>query len=469
MAADWYCEIDGEQYGPVSSAELKHLAKAGKLQPAHPVWKEGMQVTVQARTVKGLFDAAPVAAPAAAPPAASNGGADATARQLASALEPDKSEDLPEFELIAPEPKKEEHLIEFEMVGPSADEPEEFVEVEEAPKPKKKAKEKEEEAAPDILAEVAIVYREGVPDLDGPLEGMLTVESTGLRFQFEEEDEFRIAFDKLENLLEPIKGDYPPSTKKKALGKKLGGKAGKLAAGLMGKWLGGDAGKLVEKVGGAAGDIADKSGDLGKPPRNRLTAFARIKKARCKILFDVSGADRDEMNEEARVTYKQIQKARNKATTGATDGETNISVVINQAGGEGKAAPERRSGAALAAAPTAGRPFRVMTGGQVRGPYSLEELQGLLSAGKLGGDALIGVETWLPAATLGALLGSAPAARGGGAVGGSEQDEFEEVEEETNEEFGDFEEVEEEEPEEEPAPAHHDSEGALPVDEEFKI
>ena len=56
MTADWYCEINGEQHGPVTSAQLRQLAVARKLQPSHPVWKEGMQKKVQARTVKGLFD-----------------------------------------------------------------------------------------------------------------------------------------------------------------------------------------------------------------------------------------------------------------------------------------------------------------------------------------------------------------------------------------------------------------------------
>ena len=53
MPADWYCEIDGEQHGPVTSLELKQLATDGKLQPSHPVWKEGMQKKVPAQSVKG--------------------------------------------------------------------------------------------------------------------------------------------------------------------------------------------------------------------------------------------------------------------------------------------------------------------------------------------------------------------------------------------------------------------------------
>src|SRR6266536_2144447 len=87
MAADWYCEINGEQHGPVTSAQLRQLAVARKLHPSHPVWKEGMQKKVQARTVKGLFDVPPAeVVPVPGAP-----------------------------KRAAPAPKQEEELIEFEM------------------------------------------------------------------------------------------------------------------------------------------------------------------------------------------------------------------------------------------------------------------------------------------------------------------------------------------------------------------
>jgi hypothetical protein len=118
----------------------------------------------------------------------------------------------------------------------------------------------EEEAPPEIVAEAPIIYREGYPDLDGPLEGKLTVETTGLRFQFEDEDEFRISFKNLESILEPAKGDFSPKVKKKAMAAKLGGKAGKLAAGLVGRLWGGEtAGKLAAGVGAGGCAIAKGS------------------------------------------------------------------------------------------------------------------------------------------------------------------------------------------------------------------
>ena len=485
MPADWYCEVNGQQRGPITSGQLKQLATDGILQPGHPVWREGMQKKVPARTVKGLFDSAPDAA------------AD-TARQLAALTEPPPKSAIPELETLAEEPNKGEVLIEFETIEETVqefetiDEPvgeletlEEASEEEDKPKKKRpkeeKEKEEEEEAPPEIVAEAAIIYREGHPDLEGPIEGMLTVETTGLRFQFEDEDEFRISFKKLESILEPAKGDFSPKVKKKAMAAKLGGKAGKLAAGLAGRWLGGTAGKVVDGVGSEAAKMAEKNGDLGKPPRNRLTVFARIRKERCKIYFDINGDGRDEMNEEAKVIYKQIQKARNKFTA-AAEGPT-INITLNSSGGGGEEGSPKKEKRESAAGPTSDKPFRVMMGDDIRGPYSLEELRGLLKAGKLGG-ALIGVETWLPVATLGSLLsasggagsrgGSSAAAKAGGSGGGGGEGGDEDVEdlEEQDEEFGDFEEVEdedEEDEEEEETSSSSDDGDSLPVDDEFQI
>src|SRR2546423_14611124 len=57
MVAEWYCEIEGQRHGPLTAVQLKQLATSGKLQPAHAIWKNGMQKKVPAKSVKGLFDA----------------------------------------------------------------------------------------------------------------------------------------------------------------------------------------------------------------------------------------------------------------------------------------------------------------------------------------------------------------------------------------------------------------------------
>lgn len=69
MGQEWYYSQNGKQYGPVSAAELKQLAAAGKLQSTDHLWKGGMDKWIAARSVKGLFPATQAPVATAAPPA----------------------------------------------------------------------------------------------------------------------------------------------------------------------------------------------------------------------------------------------------------------------------------------------------------------------------------------------------------------------------------------------------------------
>ena len=61
---EWYYAHDEQQFGPVSTAELKRLADRGELMPGDLVWRQGIPDWVEASQVKGLFHAnAPAAAP----------------------------------------------------------------------------------------------------------------------------------------------------------------------------------------------------------------------------------------------------------------------------------------------------------------------------------------------------------------------------------------------------------------------
>ncbi len=53
----WYYARDDQQFGPVTSVELKRLASASELSPDDLVWKEGMDEWAAASKVKGLFPA----------------------------------------------------------------------------------------------------------------------------------------------------------------------------------------------------------------------------------------------------------------------------------------------------------------------------------------------------------------------------------------------------------------------------
>jgi GYF domain 2 len=55
LASEWYYAKDGQQYGPVSSRDLKQLAEQGRLLATDVVWKEGMPDWHPAGQVKGLI------------------------------------------------------------------------------------------------------------------------------------------------------------------------------------------------------------------------------------------------------------------------------------------------------------------------------------------------------------------------------------------------------------------------------
>jgi hypothetical protein len=55
MATECYYAIDGVQYGPVSSQELKRLADSKRILPEHLVWRSGLKNWIKAENVNGLF------------------------------------------------------------------------------------------------------------------------------------------------------------------------------------------------------------------------------------------------------------------------------------------------------------------------------------------------------------------------------------------------------------------------------
>jgi GYF domain 2 len=56
VATKWFWTgSDGEKHGPVTSQELKDLAQSGQLTTADWVKRDGMDKSVKASRVKGLF------------------------------------------------------------------------------------------------------------------------------------------------------------------------------------------------------------------------------------------------------------------------------------------------------------------------------------------------------------------------------------------------------------------------------
>jgi len=57
MAEQWYFAENGQQQGPVNSAQLAQLAASGRVQPNSLVWREGLPQWIPASSLKGLFPA----------------------------------------------------------------------------------------------------------------------------------------------------------------------------------------------------------------------------------------------------------------------------------------------------------------------------------------------------------------------------------------------------------------------------
>jgi hypothetical protein len=62
MANHWYFQWNDNRLGPFTTAELRELARLGRLQPTDMVWKEGIEKGALATKVKGLFAILPAKA-----------------------------------------------------------------------------------------------------------------------------------------------------------------------------------------------------------------------------------------------------------------------------------------------------------------------------------------------------------------------------------------------------------------------
>jgi GYF domain 2 len=180
---------------------------------------------------------------------------------------------------------------------------------------------------------------------------------------------------------------------------------------------------------------------------------------------DIEVVEVDE-EEEAKTVSQQTQKTPNKKV-------------------QPQAAPAARmnhSAPAPATLAPAGKPYRIFTGGKVRGFFSPQEIRQLFRSGKLPPGALIGIETWLPVATLGGLLGEGgPADKHKGGPGvepaavGDEEDEDEAVvaEEEDADEAAEDEEAAQAEEEkghiDTPKNQPKEDSDSVSVDEEFQL
>jgi hypothetical protein len=164
-------------------------------------------------------------------------------------------------------------------------------------------------------------------------------------------------------------------------------------------------------------------------PHNRLTVAVRVGHGHHEVFFDVHGATREAMDEGARNFFKRVSRHRDVPK-----------------------APAAARRAAVPPAPS-GTGFRVLRDGRPQGPYPLEEIRRMLAGGELQPLDMVGVEVWIPIATLGGLLlaGGGTAATGASAAPAPAEEELEAR-------------PVEDEPAAPPAPRADDGDAPLPVD-----
>jgi hypothetical protein len=174
---------------------------------------------------------------------------------------------------------------------------------------------------------------------------------------------------------------------------------GSIAAGMLGNAVGGILGSAAESAGEEVSKAVEQHGERGDVPLNRIMLLVKRPNRTCRVYFDVNGADRREMNHEANLLFRDLQKAR-CAFTAAEPQESAEVGFLKESDTLPEAIPRRGT-----------RPeFRVLRAGKIVGVYSLDRLSQLLSSGQLKVTDLIGVEAWIPVSNLGVFLlgGSSP-------------------------------------------------------------
>lgn len=68
VAQQWYYTKNGENFGPISSQQLRELAAAQSIEPTDLVWREGLASWQPASKVKGLFATSVASTDASVPP-----------------------------------------------------------------------------------------------------------------------------------------------------------------------------------------------------------------------------------------------------------------------------------------------------------------------------------------------------------------------------------------------------------------
>ena len=269
---EWYYAREGQKSGPISLRQLREFVGSGQVQFSDLVWKKGMSTWVTAAQVPELL--LPPALPPSLPPPSL----------------PAANESPPVLELaatpIVPNPAAPSTPIMPKPAAPTSE-------------------------AGDIVAEVAVTYQGGHPEFLDKSVGMLRLTASELQFM-RGADCIRISYPHLADILEPSIGEFPAQMVAQSQTKQTFAKGGKFLANAVGGMLGGRSGRIVGNLGQAAATSAQDASSLGPRPKNRLTVLLIDESVKHKVFFDVDGASREAIEEQARAFWMRAAVVRKR-------------------------------------------------------------------------------------------------------------------------------------------------------------
>ncbi len=306
-AANWHFLKNGQQQGPVTAEQLR-----GLIAPADLVWKEGLPQWVPASTVPNLLPskAAPPPPPptpkeiALKKPTSSLGFLDNLTQKLTEKIK-DTFQSVPgpqqQQATPAPPPAAVQPLV-SPVPSPST-----------ASSPPQAATSPVPSAQPQAFAEVKATYRGGHPDFSEVATGSLQMADEGIEFTPNEDakPKIKVIYAKIANILEPQKGEFPASMLEGAAMQKKAGSWLGYAAGMAGAAVP-DYGGVVAGVGKTVAGSVKENAALGPPPKNRLTVVMLEEGVKYRILFDMGGATREELEAQAQTFWNKSAKVRGR-------------------------------------------------------------------------------------------------------------------------------------------------------------
>jgi len=235
-----------------------------------------------------------------------------------------------------------------------------------------------------VLFDFAAVYQGGHPELHNKADGRILLAETGFYFVGEiVSHDLVFPIHRIRDVLKPIVGAYPQKMVDQANTAKAAAQIGAGVAKFAGTMMGGSGGRLVKAAGSAGSDAVKGTTALGSPPRNRLTmVFLDSNDFAHKILIDISGANKAEMEQRAESFWMRLSPLRprfhvaSKATSASKQTirkTAGTSSEMNFAEGE----------------------YRVLVPGNPVETYSAKELSEKLTNGSISAGTLVCVELWV--------------------------------------------------------------------------